>query len=292
MDTCESEIHHHAALPAAGMGRRGEGLLPRRRARLRIPGDGAVDRRQGARHRATRSARCRPFEKGRTSDVSCACHWTVNVAAAKGHGKLYGDVYSVSPCGVFVPADSQIKSPEDLAGVPISVGYQSGSHYATIQALEQYMPARQDQPVVQRRHAVQPHGPAVRGQDPGLRAVLRAVLFRRAARLPQGHRLHLHDRHDDHRRSRPGRRAQVLPRAEARAQRDIDLRPELYTHYYKNEFPKRYPRPDGHAALGPGRAHRVRALHAGSVRGVARLDPDTASSRTTIWARRRTKARS
>ena len=22
------------------------------------------------------------FEKGRTSDVSCACHWTVNVAAA------------------------------------------------------------------------------------------------------------------------------------------------------------------------------------------------------------------
>mgnify|MGYP006173542411 CR=1 FL=1 len=26
-------------------------------------------------------------------------------------------------------------------GVPISVGYQSGSHYSTIQALEQYMPA-------------------------------------------------------------------------------------------------------------------------------------------------------
>jgi len=27
-----------------------------------------------------------------------------------------------------------------LAGVPISVGYQSGSHYSAIQALEQYMP--------------------------------------------------------------------------------------------------------------------------------------------------------
>src|SRR5947209_16514746 len=75
------------------------------------------------------------FEKGRTSDISCACHWTVNVAAAKGHGKLYGDAYSVSPCGIFVPADSKITSPEQLAGVPISVGYQSGSHYATIQAL-------------------------------------------------------------------------------------------------------------------------------------------------------------
>jgi hypothetical protein len=29
-------------------------------------------------------------------------------------------------------------------------------------------------------------------------------------------------------------------RALRKAQRDIDLRPELYTHYYKNEFPKRF----------------------------------------------------
>ena len=49
----------------------------------------------------------------------------------------------MSPCGVFVPQDSKIRTPEDLAGVPISVGYQSGSHYATIQALEQYMPLDQ-----------------------------------------------------------------------------------------------------------------------------------------------------
>ena len=80
------------------------------------------------------------FERGRKSDISCACHWTVNVAATKGHGKLYGDVYQVSTCGIFVPPDSKVKTPEDLAGVPISVGYQSGSHYATIQALEQFMP--------------------------------------------------------------------------------------------------------------------------------------------------------
>ena len=41
-------------------------------------------------------------------------------------------------------------------------------------------------------------------------------------------------------------------RALTPAQRDIDLRPELYTHYYKNEFPDRF-----HAAMdtrrwGPG----------------------------------------
>ena len=82
--------------------------------------------------------------------MSCACHWTVNVAASNGHGKLWADIYSVAPAGIFVPEGSPITTPEDLAGVPISVGYQSGSHYATIQALEQYMPRRQDQPVVRR----------------------------------------------------------------------------------------------------------------------------------------------
>ena len=71
--------------------------------------------------------------------MSFACHWTVNVAAASGHGKLYADAYSVAPCGVFVFADSEIIKPEDLAGVPISIGFQSGSHYSRIQALEQIL---------------------------------------------------------------------------------------------------------------------------------------------------------
>jgi len=42
------------------------------------------------------------IEKGREADVSCACHWTVNVAASKGHAKLYADAYSVAPSGIFV----------------------------------------------------------------------------------------------------------------------------------------------------------------------------------------------
>jgi len=40
------------------------------------------------------------FERGRSSDVSCACHWTVGVAASKGKGRLYADVYSVAPSGI------------------------------------------------------------------------------------------------------------------------------------------------------------------------------------------------
>jgi ABC-type nitrate/sulfonate/bicarbonate transport system substrate-binding protein len=83
------------------------------------------------------------FEAGRSADVSCACHWTVDVAASKGHGKLYPDVYSVTPSAIFVPPDSPVKTPADLAGIPISVGYQSGSHYSSIQSLEQYMPTDQ-----------------------------------------------------------------------------------------------------------------------------------------------------
>jgi len=83
------------------------------------------------------------FEQGRLASVSCACHWTVNVAASNGHGRMYTDVYSVAPAGIFVPADSTIKAPTDLASIPISVGYQSGSHYATMQALEAYVKPEQ-----------------------------------------------------------------------------------------------------------------------------------------------------
>src|SRR6516225_6724541 len=96
----------------------------------------------GAHHyKGDRAGAMQSFERGRTSDVSCACHWTVGVAASKGKGRLYADVYSVAPSAVFVRSDSPINTPDDLAGVPIAVGYQSGSHYSTIQALEQYMPA-------------------------------------------------------------------------------------------------------------------------------------------------------
>jgi hypothetical protein len=41
-------------------------------------------------------------------------------------------------------------------------------------------------------------------------------------------------------------------RALKRAQRDIDLRPDLYTHYYKNEFPLRYHAMMDTRRWGPG----------------------------------------
>ncbi len=59
------------------------------------------------------------------------------------------------------------------------------------------------------------------------------------------------DRHDDHGRSRSGRREEVLPGLR-RAQRDIDLHPERYTHHYKKEFPARFLEQMDTRRWGPG----------------------------------------
>jgi hypothetical protein len=179
------------------------------------------------------------FEAGRKTDVSCACHWTVNVAASKGHGKLYADAYSVSPCGVFVPPDSPIKRPEDLAGVPIAVGYQSGSHYSTIQALEQVLPRDQIklsfsegflfgrmQDLYERKvpAASMFSGPYYFMEQLGFRKLIDSTFM--MASMIDGN-----PAPDDIRKYFAALR---------RAQRDIDLRPDLYTHYYKREFPERW----------------------------------------------------
>ena len=179
------------------------------------------------------------IEQGRSCNVSGACHWTVNVAAANGHGKLYPECYSVSPAGVFVPKDSPIMTPEDLKGVPISVGYQSGSHYSTIQALEQYMPvddinlsfndgllfARMEALIDGRTPACAAFsGPYYFLEQLGYRKVIDST-FMMATSITGD--------------PDPQDVAKYF-RALRRAQHDIDLRPELYTHYYRNEFPQRF----------------------------------------------------
>ncbi|MGA2713835.1 MAG: hypothetical protein ABSG41_12080 [Bryobacteraceae bacterium] len=191
------------------------------------------------------------FEQGRPCEVSCACHWTVNVAASNGHGKLYGDAYSVSPAGIFVAPDSPIKTPQDLAGVPISVGYQSGSHYATIQALEQYLAPADinlsfSEGLLFRRLEllIDGHMPAASLfsgpyyflEQLGFRKIIDTT-FMMASMItgdpdPEDIRKYF--------------------RALRRAQRDIDLRPELYTHYYKKEFPIRFHDQMDTRRWGPG----------------------------------------
>ncbi|HEX5430538.1 MAG TPA: hypothetical protein VFW83_01125 [Bryobacteraceae bacterium] len=191
------------------------------------------------------------FERGRTSDISCACHWTVNVAASNGHGKLYADAYSISPAGVFVPPNSPIRNPADLAGVPISVGYQSGSHYSTIQALEQYLKPEQinlsfSEGLLFHRMellidcktpaASLFSGPYYFVEQLGFRKIIDTT-FMMATMItgdPSSEDLRKYFR------------------ALRRAQRDIDLRPDLYTHYYKKEFPARFHPDMDTRRWGPG----------------------------------------
>ena len=206
----------------------------------------------GAHHAtAGKSGAFQSIEKGRESNVTCACHWTVNVAASRGHTKLFADAYSVAPSGIFVRAESAVKSTADLADVPISVGFQSGSHYATIQALEPYL-----------------------GKDRINLSFSEGMLFHRmeafldgaaqAATLFGGpyyfaEQLGYHKIIDT--TFMIGAMINGEPDMEdvrkyfaalRRAQRDIDLRPELYTHYYAMEFPERFHARMDTRRWGPG----------------------------------------
>ena len=191
------------------------------------------------------------FEAGRSADVSCACHWTVGVAASQGHGKLYPDVYSVTPAGIFVPPDSPVKTPADLAGVPISVGYQSGSHYASIQSLEQYLAPDQiklsfnDGMLFRRMErlingevpaATLFSGPYYFAEQLGFRKIIDSTFM--ITTMITGNP----DPED----------LRKFFRALRHAQRDIDLRPDRYTHYYKREFPIRYHEMMDTRRWGPG----------------------------------------
>lgn len=191
------------------------------------------------------------FERGRTCDVSSACHWTVNMAAAAGHGLLYNEAYSVSPCAIFVAPESGIERPEDLAGVPISVGYQSGSHYSTIEALDMFLEpgdialsfadgllfSRMEKLFDRKVPAVSVFsGPYYFLEQMGFRKIV-DTSFMMASMVDEGADM------DD---------VGKFFRALRRAQTDIDLHAHRYTHYYDKEFPARFHDLMDTRLFGPG----------------------------------------
>jgi hypothetical protein len=191
------------------------------------------------------------FEQGRKSDVSCACHWTVNMAAGAGHGRIYVDAYSVSPCAIFVAPDSVIERPEDLAGVPISVGYQSGSHYSTLEALDRFLETDQinlsfgDGLLFSRMEKLIDgkvpaaslfSGPYYLLEQLGFRKLV-DTSFMMAAMI------------NEHADIESVRKYFAALR---RAQVDIDLHTHRYTHYYKKEFPVRFHELMDTRRFGPG----------------------------------------
>ncbi len=192
------------------------------------------------------------FGAGRSgADVSCACHWATNTAARERSGHLVTTAYSVAPCAIVVPPESPIRRPEDLAGVPVGVGYHSGSHFATVQALESVLATdelkltfqgppneRLDALLDRQVPAATAWGvPLYIAEAFGFRKILDATFM--IGFLVTG---------GDATKADVDKYLAAL----RRAQMEIDLHPELYKHYHRRSVPEKYQEQVDVRAFGTG----------------------------------------
>jgi NitT/TauT family transport system substrate-binding protein len=190
------------------------------------------------------------MEAGRACEISSACHWAVNMVSSAERGRMWGHAYSVAPSAILVPPESPIRTPADLVGVPIGVGYHSGSHFSALQALHKVL----------------------RPQDVNLSFIggtqdrLAAMLDRKTLAanvfsvdlyilLQQGFRVVVdttfmigHLMSNDADIDEVGRFFHALQRA----QRDIDLAPEQYKHYLLKAIPEKLHDKVDVTGFGPG----------------------------------------
>ncbi|MGH8981947.1 MAG: hypothetical protein ACRDWE_13175 [Acidimicrobiales bacterium] len=175
---------------------------------------------------------------GSKKDMSCACHWAVNQAAVDNAGKMWGGAYSMLPSGIYVRGDSEIRSPSDLAGVEVAVGYHSGSHFSTLQALEPFLEPDQ----IKLRFGGMPYdrvdtlldgsvaaaaiwsAPTYLVEQLGCRKILDTTFMAGFMFSPT---IDVAD-------------VDRYFKALSRAQMELDLAPEGYKHYFAKEIPSRY----------------------------------------------------
>jgi len=191
------------------------------------------------------------MEAGRTCDISAACHWAVNMAATGQHGKMWGHAYSIAPSGVYVAADSPIKHAEDLAGRAVGVGYHSGSHFSALQALEAFLPLDQ----VNLKFIGSPNDRVAQLLDHRIEAanvfgmqsyIVEQQGFRKVVdtTFMIGFLVTSEDIDMDD--------VAKYFRALQRAQRDIDVEHQKYTHYYLREMADEFKPLVDVRAFGPG----------------------------------------
>jgi NitT/TauT family transport system substrate-binding protein len=190
------------------------------------------------------------IEDGRGCNLSAACHWTVNMAASAGHGKMWGHAYSVSPSGIFVPPESSIQKPKELANVPVTVGYHSGSHFSTLQGLEKLLPRDEiklhfgglllDRLALLADRQVPAASlfgaPFYVATQLGFRKIVDTT-FMIGHIITEGADLEDVERYF---------------KALRRAQHAIDFEPEAYKHYFLRELPERYHALVDISRFGPG----------------------------------------
>jgi NitT/TauT family transport system substrate-binding protein len=190
------------------------------------------------------------MEAGRACEVSSACHWAINMASSADHGMMWGHAYCTTQAGIFVAPESSIKTPDDLRDVEVGVGYHSGSHFSALQALQPFI-----EPKLAKLRFI--GGPADRVDMLIDRKIEAANVFGTQKDIieQQGFRKVLDtsfmigflingdpDVEDCHK----------YFRALQRAQRDIDVEPEKYKHYFLKEMPERWQKIVDVRALSPG----------------------------------------
>jgi NitT/TauT family transport system substrate-binding protein len=183
----------------------------------------------------TEHAAFEDIQRGRTADVSSACHWAVNATGSASTGKMWGRGYSIAPAGIFVQPDSSYKRPEHLAEVPIAVGYHSGSHYSAIQGLEPFLAPEAislsyaGHPIDRLRLMLEGELPAANVFGPHF-YLLAQLGFHKLVdtSFMVGFLLSEKTRTED---------AERYFRALQKAQRDIDLQPERYKEHWLHEMP-------------------------------------------------------
>jgi ABC-type nitrate/sulfonate/bicarbonate transport system substrate-binding protein len=190
------------------------------------------------------------MERGRAADISCACHWAVNMASSAGHGRMWGHAYSITPSAIVVPPESSIRQPRDLANIEVGVGYHSGSYFSAIQALEKVLKVDE----IKLGYIGQPQDRLAALLD---RKVAAANLFGATLYIVEqqgfhkvldttfmiGFLLHKDADLEDVKR---------YFNALQRAQQDIDLEPERYKHYFLKELPEKYRDMIDVSSFGPG----------------------------------------
>ena len=82
----------------------------------------------------------RPFLAGGMEVANSACEWGSVCNAGAGMGKFVSDLYGVARFALFAGPKSKITRLAELSGVPVGVGLMAGSHFTTLQTLEQVLP--------------------------------------------------------------------------------------------------------------------------------------------------------
>ncbi|HZT07580.1 MAG TPA: hypothetical protein VFC51_11160 [Chloroflexota bacterium] len=197
-----------------------------------------------------RSGAFESMEQGSACEINSACHWAVNMASSARHGRMWGHAYSVAPAGILVPPESPIRKPADLIGVPIGVGYHSGSHFSALQALHKilrpeeielsFIGGTQDRLAA----ALDRKVPAVNVFSVDF-SILSQQGFRNIVdtTFMIGHMVSNEARIED---------VEKFFRAMKRAQKAIDLEPERYKHYLLKAIPERLHSIVDVTGFGPG----------------------------------------